>query len=589
MSMILKLAKLYLSQMLSFSSIKDGFTQGGKKALKSVGIIILILYCVGVFGFLYITIAGLFYSSLASAGMSHLFPLMLGFAILVITFIFGFLTTLGTYTSAQNEEFLLSLPLKDKQLFLAKFTSTSACELPISFAFITIGAVIYAKNEGLLGNPLLYVSILVNSIAMPLIILAICYILVVLILNAFSFLKNKAILIGISTACLLIAVLGLNFSYQQLMFSAAIDGIPQEMLASVTDKLSGAGKILMPVKWFAESFSDLNTSAASVLLKLFLLLASSAVFLFLILPLISPLYRKTIIGFNETSTKKLSKDKIDTFIQNDIKSTPILKALIIRDFKSLVREPAWLTNGPLIILLLPLIMGVTIYISIKSNTNIDELESVLGTFRQQILMYIEQGEDAKNSILYAAAGISAICAIFTGCNTFVAASAISREGKGLSNLMALPVSWNSIFTAKIIHAMIYSVFTTLLATVAMAVVMGFLQIPLSIKDIVFVYTAMIGFSLVFSFILQIIAMVLDASSPKLDWENPSAALKRNMNTMLFMLITMGIVALIIAAGVFLLPKKVEAILVFTLVSALLAIPLWKWFLKFAKKALLRRF
>jgi len=234
-------------------------------------------------------------------------------------------------------------------------------------------------------------------------------------------------------------------------------------------------------------------------------------------------------------------------------------------------------------------MGVTIYISIKSNTNIDELESVLGTFRQQILMYIEQGEDAKNSILYAAAGISAICAIFTGCNTFVAASAISREGKGLSNLMALPVSWNSIFTAKIIHAMIYSVFTTLLATVAMAIVMGFLQIPLSIKDIVFVYTAMIGFSLVFSFILQIIAMVLDASSPKLDWENPSAALKRNMNTMLFMLITMGIVALIIAAGVFLLPKKVEAILVFTLVSALLAIPLWKWFLKFAKKALLRRF
>ncbi|MCR4713422.1 MAG: hypothetical protein K5751_03480 [Treponemataceae bacterium] len=589
MSMIFKLAKLYLSQMLSFSSIKDGFTQGGKKALKSIGVIILILYCVGVFGFLYITIAGLFYSSLAASGMSHIFPLMLGFAILVITFIFGFLTTLGTYTSAQNEELLLSLPLKDKQLFLAKFISTSVCELPISFAFITIGAVIYAKNEGLLGNPLLYVSILVNSLAMPLIILAICYILVVLILNAFSFLKNKAILLGISTACLLIAVLGLNFSYQNLMFSAAIDGIPEEMLASVTDKLSGAGKILMPVKWFAESFSDLDTSAVSVLLKLLLLLASSAVFLFLILPLISPLYRKTIIGFNETSAKKLSKDKIDTFIQNDIKSTPILKALIIRDFKSLIREPAWLTNGPLIILLLPLIMGITVYISIKSNTNAEELKNVFGSFRQQILMYIEQGEDAKNSILYAAAGISAICAIFTGCNTFVAASAISREGKGLSNLMALPVSWNSIFTAKIIHAMIYSVFTTLLATIAMAVVMGFLQIPLSIKDIVFAYTAMIGFSLVFSFILQVVAMAIDTTSPKLDWENPSAALKRNMNTMFSMLVTMGIVVLIIAAGIFLLPQKLESILVLTLVSALLAIPLWKYFLKFAKKALLHRF
>ncbi len=587
MSMIFKLAKLYLSQMLSFSSIKDGFTQGGKKALKSIGVIILILYCVGVFGFLYITIADLFYSSLAASGMSHIFPLMLGFAILVITFIFGFLTTLGTYTSAQNEELLLSLPLKDKQLFLAKFISTSVCELPISFAFITIGAVIYAKNEGLLGNPLLYVSILVNSLAMPLIILAICYILVVLILNAFSFLKNKAILLGISTACLLIAVLGLNFSYQNLMFSAAIEGIPEEMLASVTDKLSGAGKILMPVKWFAESFSDLDTSAASVLLKLLLLLASSAVFLFLILPLISPLYRKTIIGFNETSAKKLSKDKIDTFIQNDIKSTPILKALIIRDFKSLIREPAWLTNGPLIILLLPLIMGISLYASIRGN--LEGIESALESFRQSIVISISQSEAAKSSLLYAAAGISAICAIFTGCNTFVAATAISREGKGLSNLMALPVSWNDIFAAKMIHAMIYSAFTTLLATAAMAAVMGFLNILLSVKDIIFTYTAMIGLSLAFSFILQIVALAIDVSNPKLDWENPSAAMKRNFNTMLSMLVTMGIVAILIAAGIFLLPQRIETMLVATLVCVLLAIPLWKWFLKFAKKALLRRF
>ena len=66
-------------------------------------------------------------------------------------------------------------------------------------------------------------------------------------------------------------------------------------------------------------------------------------------------------------------------------------------------------------------------------------------------------------------------------------------------------------------------------------------------------------------------------------------MKRNMNTMLSMLVTMGIVALIIAAGIFLLPQKLESILVLTLVSALLAIPLWKYFLKFAKKALLHRF
>ncbi len=587
MSMTLKLAKLYLSQMLSLNTIKDGFTQGGKKALKSVGIILVLLYCASVFGFFFISIAKIFYSSLADAGMSNVFPLMLGFAILIITFVFGFLTTLGTYTSAQNEEILLSLPIKDKQLFLAKFISTSVCELPISFAFIAIGAIIYAKNEGLLGNPLLYISILLNSISMPLIILAICYMLVIFILNIFSFLKNKALLIGISTFCLFVVILGLNFAYQNMMISAVTNNLPPEMLATVKDKLSDAGKILMPIKWFAESFSELHTSAASVILKLLLLLATSAVFLFLVLPLISPLYRKTIIGFNEFSTKKLSKDKIDSFIQHDIKSTPVLKALLARDFKSLMREPAWLANGPLIILLLPIIMGISLYASIRGN--IEGIESALESFRQSIVISISQNEAAKSSLLYAAAGISAICAIFTGCNTFVAATAISREGKGLSNLMALPVSWNDIFAAKMIHAMIYSAFTTLLATAAMAVVMGFLNISLSVKDIIFTYTAMIGLSLAFSFILQIVALAIDVSNPKLDWENPSAAMKRNFNTMLSMLVTMGIVAILIAAGIFLLPQRIETMLVATLVCVLLAIPLWKWFLKFAKKALLRRF
>lgn len=587
MSMTLKLAKLYLSQMLSLSTIKDGFTQGGKKALKSIGIILVLLYCASVFGFFFTTIANIFYNSLANAGMSNVFPLMLGFAILIITFVFGFLTTLGTYTSAQNEEILLSLPLKDKQLFLAKFISTSVCELPISFAFIAIGAIIYAKNEGLLGNPLLYVSILLNSISMPLIILAICYMLVILILNIFSFLKNKALLIGISTFCLFVVILGLNFAYQNMMISAVTNNLPPEMLATVTHKLSNAGKILMPIKWFAESFSDLHTSAGSVILKLLLLLASSAVFLFLILPLISPLYRKTIIGFNEFSAKKLSKDKIDSFIQHDIKSTPVLKAFLARDFKSLMREPTWLANGPLIILLLPIIMGISLYASIRGN--IEGIETALETFRQSIVISISQSEAAKSSLLYAAAGISAICAIFTGCNTFVAATAISREGKGLSNLMALPVSLNVIFAAKMIHAMIYSAFTTLLATAAMAAVMGFLRISLTAKDIIFTYSAMIGLSLAFSFILQVVAMAVDASNPKLDWENPSAAMKRNMNSMISMLLTMGIVAILVVAGIFLLPQRIETMLVVTLVCVLLAIPLWKWFLKFAKKALLRRF
>ena len=588
MNITLKLAKLYLSQIFSIVTLKDGFTKGGKKLLKSIGIILIILYCISVFGFMYVSIAKIFYEMFASQGMPQLYPLMLGYVILAITFLFGFLTTLGTYTSLQNEELLLSLPMTDKQLFLSKYISTSLCELPISLVFIAIGAFIYGKNEGLLSNPLLYVSILIDGVTMPLIILAVCFALVIVILNVFSFLKNKSFLIGVSTTLLLVVLLTLNFSYQNLMISAVSNTLPAETLISASQKMTGIGQILLPVKWFAESFSSIGKSTGDVLLKLLLLIVTGGVFSFLILPLLSPIYRKTVIGFNETTTKRLSKDKIDSFIKGDIKSTPILKAMLIRDFKSLMREPTWLTNGPLVIFIMPLIIVISIYVGLRGNGG-DNVTFILDSFRDNLLGYIEQGETAKNAILYGAAGITSICAIFTGCNTFVASSAISREGKGLSNLMALPVSWKTIFTAKMLHAMIYSVFTTILAVVVMTIAFVFFRIPLSGKDIVLTYTGTILLSLSFSFVLQILSLFVDVKHPKLDWENPSAAMKRNTNTLLAMLITMGTTAILIAAGVFLLPMRIETIIVLAVVITGLAVLLWKWFLDHAPKALYRQF
>jgi ABC-2 type transport system permease protein len=117
----------------------------------------------------------------------------------------------------------------------------------------------------------------------------------------------------------------------------------------------------------------------------------------------------------------------------------------------------------------------------------------------------------------------------------------------------------------------------------------YLNVPLAAKDIVLTYVGTIIFSIVLSFIIQIFNMLIDVVNPKLNWENPSAAMKRNTNTLLAMLITIGTVALIIAAGVLLLPMRIETILVFSAVLTVAAILLWKWFLNYAPKALRRRF
>ena len=175
---------------------------------------------------------------------------------------------------------------------------------------------------------------------------------------------------------------------------------------------------------------------------------------------------------------------------------------------------------------MPLIIVISVYVGLRGNGG-DNVMFILDSFKESILSSIAQSEEAKNEILYATAGIASICAIFTGCNTFVASSAISREGKGLSNLMALPVSWKTTFTAKMLHAMIYSVVTTILAVAVMTVVLVFFAIPLTAKEIVLMYAGTILLSLSFSFVLQILSMFVDVCNPKLDWENPAAAMKRN--------------------------------------------------------------
>ena len=137
--------------------------------------------------------------------------------------------------------------------------------------------------------------------------------------------------------------------------------------------------------------------------------------------------------------------------------------------------------------------------------------------------------------------------------------------------------------------MIYTAFTAVLSSVVIAVAFTFFHIELSVLDTLLTYGSIIGLSLALSFILLVLTMLIDVAHPKLDWDNPAAAMKRNMNTMASMFVTMGVLGAIIAAGVLILPMMIQTLAVFTLVCILLAIPLWKWFLKFAKKVLFRQF
>lgn len=105
--MFFSVFKIFASNIFSFSSFLEGFKKGWKGIIKSILLLLLAIYCIGVFGFMYIAVMFSVYKSLALAGTTQLMPLISLGSALIVTFFFG-LTSVATnyFTGSGEEQFL---------------------------------------------------------------------------------------------------------------------------------------------------------------------------------------------------------------------------------------------------------------------------------------------------------------------------------------------------------------------------------------------------------------------------------------------------------------------------------------------------
>ena len=90
-----------------------------------------------------------------------------------------------------------------------------------------------------------------------------------------------------------------------------------------------------------------------------------------------------------------------------------------------------------------------------------------------------------------------------------------------------------------------------------------------------------------SFLLVLIEMYLDTIKPKLNWENPNACVKQNMNTMIAMLISMLIVGIVAVLGIFVIPRESVGILILSAVFLIPCAPIGSGYFKYAPKKIKR--
>ncbi len=514
------LIRFYLRAFYGFSDaarvpLPPGTAAGTKAArakriLATIGLALLVILVVGDIGFIFGASYAAMYAALAPAGLQSLLLLNAAISAALIAFVVGFVTALSTYCLSPAEGSLLALPIGPRALFGAKFAMTYLADAALSFIMLAVAALVYGLGERPPVSFYLY-AILV-ALASPLVPLALAYLLLVPIMSVSRFLRNRNVVLVLGGILGAAAALVVNFYLQNSLARAGDAAWIIANLAGPDTILARLGAVYPPAGLAARALAHAAAGrqldalgAAALALGMGAAAALAVVLIF------GPAYAASLPAFGEGRLKRIAKSDTAAYIERSFRRSPQLAALFLREWRLMNREPVYLINGPLVIVLFPVIIGITMAASPEAFAELEGVAHALG------------GGPAK-------ALIAAALAAFLGTATSIAATALSREGRALPYLKSLPVSARSFFGAKLLHALVFTSIGTVLGAAAGAAALG-----LSVAETL----AALAMALTYGTAFDLSALWLDTAYPRLVWETPTAALKQNPNAVIAILADMA--------------------------------------------------
>lgn len=529
MKVFLSLSKLYISSFYNLPGRKapreaispDGKSSGStsprakpaaREILKVAGIAVLTVLLVVNFGYLFVMINLNLYAGLSMAGMQELLILNAAVMATMLTVVIGFMMALSSYYLNDMELLLLSMPINPRSLLGAKFVAVYFSEAAFSLFFMVTTMIIFGIKEG--PGPLFYVQGTLAGLLLPFPALALCYFIQIPLLSFARFLKNKKNIMLVAGVLGLVLGLGVNVYFQKMMPPVGDPSGRAALFAGPDSLVAAFGRSYPPALFAWQAMTATSVSAS--LLSLLALAASCLLAPVLLVVLLSGVYARSLTGFNESHIKKLDKADADAFIARRLRSGNAFLALVRREFSMMNREPMYLLNGPFIVVLMPVIVGIMFVV--QKDALMSE-ESLAG-----VAMLLEGGFGAV---------VAGLAGAFLGSSTSIACTAVSRDAKALPFMKSLPVTPGAYMMAKLGHAMIFGIFGSVVGV-------GLLTLILKIgaADAL----AGVAVSLSLSSLLNLAGLWLDTANPRLSWDNPIAAMKQNPNAVIAILASMGVLA-----------------------------------------------
>ena len=421
--------------------------------------------------------------------------------IAVFSFIFGMNVIFSVFYFSGDIESLLPLPLRPYQIIGSKFTAALISESVMEFIVIIAAFAGYIIGGGLPFYS--WVIAVFGMLTLPIVPLIYCGIICMLVMYFTRFVRNKDTVNKITGVFTFLVVVGMVI----MLSKSGFDSNALIKAASESENgLLGVMNCIFPHIQFLVLSMHENTLPD---LLIYIAINAAAIFIFMLTA--QAVYFPSVVGIGQggVSGKRSGEKTISA-----MKMRPAWITYMKKEFRLLVRTPAYFTNCFMINLMCP--VGVIIAIVIQENTD----------FMGGFVYGIHSGDE--ESVLFFMLGVTALSVLVTAVNC-IASAGLTREGKHFAFIKYIPLSYMTQINVKALVSIIISG-TGVLASVIIACI----WLNVGIKYIIF------------SCMLSILAVAfasyfgifMDSVNPKLIWDDELNALRGNYNIFFNMALAM---------------------------------------------------
>ena len=515
------LFKTLLNINFGISALKYRLTREKKKRWEPI-----LIFSAIVFGFAPLIVmytlmmTGIFMAGNSLANPQPEMVLTLAFLLsqLMILF-FGMFYIMGSFYFSQDLETLVPLPLKPYEVMGSKFLVVMVNEYLTALPLLLPPLLIYGIGMG--EGVVYWIKCIFMLLAAPVFPLAIGAVFIMLLMRVVNLRKNKDLLAIIGGFAGLILALSVNFFIQRIPKGSSTEFL-KNLLESQSGLINEIGSKFPPSIWATFGLSDNGLKG----LGYFALFIGAAIALFIFLLWLSNLvFYKALVAGQEVSRKRKAFTNAEISRQYNKETSPVL-AILIREWKLLLRTPIYVINGLTGAIIGPFIIVIMFF---AQGSNPETKQILVAIMNPAYQVYVILG----------ALGIM----LFTAGMNLVASTSVSREGKSFWIAKMIPVSPSRQVLAKLLQGYMVSALGVIVTCIAAGI---FARLSLlHILLILFI-------GLVCSVPLTSLNLILDVFHPKLIWNSEQEAIKQNMNGILGMLVSLLFLAVLAAVTVVLL-------------------------------------